>query len=128
MKVATIIIIMTRAKKSAKETKKASVKSVKEIAATSASTATKSEGKVVWVTDDNCCLLYAMWETLTKKQQDLLTVSDNQALHCFVADRLTEIFDYLKYLSDGWHAKHHQRNEKVNEFGRKSRVHKRHQQ
>ena len=71
MKVATIIIIMTRAKKSAKETKKASVKSVKEIAATSASTATKSEGKVVWVTDDNCCLLYALWETLTKKQQGL---------------------------------------------------------
>ena len=125
MKAATIKITMTRAKKSTKETKKASVKSVKKVAAKSTGTATKSEGKVVWVTDDNCCLLYAMWETLTKKQQDLLTVSDNQALHCFVADRLTEIFDYLKYLSDGWHAKHHQRNEEINEFGRESRVHQR---
>jgi hypothetical protein len=42
----------------------------------SATKAVKDSAKVVWVTNDNCCLLYAMWETMTKQQQALLTVSD----------------------------------------------------
>jgi hypothetical protein len=60
---------MTRAKKVVKVTKKAL-----------GSKATKDAKTVTWVRNDNCCLLYAMWETLTKQQQDLLTVSDSKAL------------------------------------------------
>ena len=44
-----------------------------------ASKATEDAKKITWVTNDNCCLLYAMWETLNKKQQDLLTVRESEA-------------------------------------------------
>ena len=46
----------------------------------SATKAAKDSAKVVWVKNDNCCLLYAMWETMTKQQQELLTVSDRKVL------------------------------------------------
>ena len=59
---------MTRAKKV-----------VRAICKKSVSKVTQESKKVTWVTNDNCCLLYAMWETLTKKQQDLLTVSESEA-------------------------------------------------
>ena len=55
---------MTRAKKVVEATKKAS-----------ASKVSSDIKKITWVKNDNCCLLYAMWETLTKKQQGLMTVS-----------------------------------------------------
>jgi hypothetical protein len=34
--------------------------------------------KVRFVKDDNCCLIYAIWKTLTKEKQALLTVSDGR--------------------------------------------------
>lgn len=37
-------------------------------------------GKIQWIKGDNCCLLFAIWETLTAKQQGLLTVSGLEAL------------------------------------------------
>lgn len=46
----------------------------------SATKKVKDSAKVLWVRNDNCCLLYAMWETMTKQQQELLTVSYFEAL------------------------------------------------
>lgn len=60
---------MTRAKKIVEATKKVS-----------ASKVSNTIKKIIWVRNDNCCLLYAMWETLTKQQQELLTVSDCKAV------------------------------------------------
>ena len=37
-------------------------------------------GKIKWIKGDNCFLLFAIWETLTSKQQGLLTVSGLEAL------------------------------------------------
>jgi hypothetical protein len=34
--------------------------------------------KLRFVKDDNCCLIYAIWKTLTKEKQALLTVSDSR--------------------------------------------------
>ena len=94
---------MTRAKKVVVAAKKASV--------SKGSNGTK---KVVWVKNDNCCLLYAMWETLTKKQQDLLTVSDCKAVVGMLDFLRTNMC--VKNISDGRNTKHCRRNEEIDGF------------
>lgn len=67
---------MTKAKQANEKMKKSrATKEVKD----SSTKKVNDSAKVLWVRNDNCCLLYAMWETLTKKQQDLLTVSESEA-------------------------------------------------
>lgn len=34
----------------------------------------KNVAEITWIKDDNCCLLFAIWETLTQEQRSLLTV------------------------------------------------------
>ena len=67
---------MTNSKRTNERVKKSSAKKVKN----SKTKEVKDSAKVLWVRNDNCCLLYAMWETMTKQQQELLTVSDFEAL------------------------------------------------
>lgn len=38
----------------------------------------KAVQKIKWVSKDNCCLLYSIWETLTNEQQSLMTVSKSR--------------------------------------------------
>ena len=79
---------MTRATKVVVATKKASV-----------SKGLNDVKKITWVKNDNCCLLYAMWETLNKKQQDLLTVSDCKAVFGMLYFLRTNMC--VKNISDG---------------------------
>ena len=68
---------MTNSKRTNERVKKSSAtKKVKD----SKTKGVKDSSKVLWVRNDNCCLLYAMWEIMTKQQQELLTVSDFEAL------------------------------------------------
>ena len=42
----------------------------------------KKAAEIKWNKDDNCCLLYAIWETLTEEQRALLTVRNIMKLYC----------------------------------------------
>ena len=55
----------------ATKTVKAPKKAVRGV---SAITKVKNAAEIKWIKDDNCCLLYAIWETLTEEQRALLTV------------------------------------------------------
>ena len=52
----------------------------KAVRKASAVTKVKNAAEITWVKDDNCCLLYAIWETLTKEQRALLTVENSMTL------------------------------------------------
>ena len=42
----------------------------------------KKAAEIKWNKDDNCCLLYLIWETLTKEQRALLTVQNSMKFYC----------------------------------------------